>query len=131
MHLINLSEIYAEKIFDVIRNIKDPEHPQSLEDLKVVKLKNIFKIKIAGKIHWRIVFTPTIPHCSLASIIGLCIIYKINKSIKLEFNSSFSVEIEKGSHVNDDSITKQLVDKDRVRAAFENYNIKNIIDSCV
>lgn len=128
---LKLSETNENKIFSLISNIRDPEHPHTLAELSIVSPKNIIKIQLENIIHWQINITPTIPHCSLASIIGLCIIYKIKKNSILEFNSNFSVQITSGTHVNDVTITKQLMDKDRVKAAFENEHILDIILSCI
>ncbi|KAF7698516.1 MIP18 family protein galla-2 [Cucumispora dikerogammari] len=128
---LELSNTNENQIFSLIYNIRDPEHPHTLAELSIVSPQNIIKFQLDNIIHWQINITPTIPHCSLASIIGLCIIYRMKKFCKLEFNSSFSVHIAPETHVNDRSITKQLLDKDRVRAAFENKHIMDIILSCI
>lgn len=53
---------------DLIRTINDPEHPLTLEQLKVTQHENI---KIDDKSNYILVnFTPTIPHCSMATLIG-------------------------------------------------------------
>ncbi|OQS54633.1 F45G2.10 [Ecytonucleospora hepatopenaei] len=62
-------------VFEVLRDITDPEHPYTLEELSVISLKNIEIFKkeknqdsICTKglpINTvRIIFTPTVPHCS-------------------------------------------------------------------
>lgn len=56
-------DLTPSEIFQLIRNINDPEHPLSLEQLNVIQSSLIdinsdtFVIKI--------LFTPTIPHCSM------------------------------------------------------------------
>lgn len=58
----------AREIFDLIRDINDPEHPLTLEELRVLEEENI-KLNDAESevvVH----FTPTIPHCSMATLIG-------------------------------------------------------------
>lgn len=60
--------IDEREVFDLIRNINDPEHPLTLEELRVVEEANI-KVddqKNTVDVH----FTPTIPHCSMATLIG-------------------------------------------------------------
>ncbi len=53
---------------DLIRSINDPEHPLTLEELGVVDLD---KIEVSDKDDMcSIYFTPTIPHCSMATLIG-------------------------------------------------------------
>ena len=59
------------EVFDMLRSIKDPEHPHTLEQLRVVQPGLIDVDDGRGRVH--IHFTPTIPHCSMATLIGLCI----------------------------------------------------------
>lgn len=56
------------EIFDIIRNISDPEHPLTLEELRVVEECNIVVDNDKNLVH--VYFTPTIPHCSMATLIG-------------------------------------------------------------
>ncbi|ESQ30582.1 hypothetical protein EUTSA_v10012130mg [Eutrema salsugineum] len=52
------------EIFDHIRDIKDPEHPESsLEQLQVLTEESV-KVD-DDKNYVRITFTPTLPHCHL------------------------------------------------------------------
>ncbi|KAG8772837.1 hypothetical protein FRC15_002439, partial [Serendipita sp. 397] len=57
--------IDEEEIFDLIRSINDPEHPHTLENLMVVSQK---QIRIKGDLV-EVEFTPTVPHCGMATII--------------------------------------------------------------
>ena len=66
-----VDEFDQREIFDLIRNIKDPEHPLTLEQLHVVEEHRINIDNKGNSIH--INFTPTIPHCSMATLIGLSI----------------------------------------------------------
>lgn len=127
-----------ERIFDVVRDIRDPEHPHSLEELSVVDLKCIQVIEPPddcpsyGKVS--ITFTPTVPHCSLASIIGLSIQSKIKDSKILsppgEQYYKLKVACADGTHVQSRDINKQLSDKERVSAAFENPRILGLLREC-
>eukprot|EP00947_MAST-08B_sp_MAST-8B-sp1_P004696 g4696.t1 len=56
-------------------NINDPEHPLTLEQLNVATLENVQVDDAAGTV--MVHFTPTIPHCSMATLIGLCIRVKL------------------------------------------------------
>ncbi|KAL7188142.1 hypothetical protein ACSBR1_038077 [Camellia fascicularis] len=50
---------------------KDPEHPYSLEELKVITED---AIEVDDKHNCvRVTFTPTVEHCSMATVIGLCL----------------------------------------------------------
>lgn len=70
-------------------------------------------------------FTPTIPHCSSASIIGLMIHVKLIRS--LPNNYKVVVQVENGTHNQEEMINKQLKDKERVSAAEENPHIMKAI----
>ncbi len=70
-------------VFELIRNINDPEHPLTLEQLKVVTVENI-KVD-TEKNQIGVLFTPTIPHCSMASTIGLMIRVKLLRSLPMNF----------------------------------------------
>ena len=58
----------VREIFDMIRDINDPEHPLTLEQLNVVTEEQITVDDKLSDI--RVMFTPTIPHCSMATLIG-------------------------------------------------------------
>ncbi|KAL0590140.1 hypothetical protein ABG067_001780 [Albugo candida] len=50
-----------EEVFQMIRHINDPEHPLTLEQLKVATLDNVHVNERDSLI--KVFFTPTIPHC--------------------------------------------------------------------
>ena len=75
-------------------------------------------------------FTPTIPHCSMATLIGLCLRVKLFRSLPIT-TYKVNVNIEPGTHVSERAINKQLRDKERVRAALENKNLSNVVDKCI
>jgi metal-sulfur cluster biosynthetic enzyme len=66
-------------IYDVIRDIKDPERPENLAQLGVVQEEDIIVTLKESFVHIRIEFTPTVPHCHLATLIGLCIRVKVTR----------------------------------------------------
>eukprot|EP00903_Cladosiphon_okamuranus_P013271 g12374.t1 len=53
--------IDAEEVFEMIRHVNDPEHPLTLEQLKVVSRDAV--VVDDGESTVVIEFTPTIPHC--------------------------------------------------------------------
>ena len=63
------------EIFEMIRHLNDPEHPLTLEQLHVTTLENIDIDNEKNTVDVR--FTPTIPHCSMATLIGLSIRVKL------------------------------------------------------
>ena len=91
-------------------------------------------------------FTPTIPHCSMSTLIGcvsvagwvwcgmeplsvpyarllrrLCIRVKLLRSIPSRFK--VDVTVTPGSHASEHQVNKQLNDKERVAAALENASL--------
>mmetsp|Transcript_3746 Transcript_3746/g.16375 ORF Transcript_3746/g.16375 Transcript_3746/m.16375 type:complete len:95 (+) Transcript_3746:208-492(+) len=66
-------------IYELLRDIRDPEHPNTLEELSVIEKENI-RISEPEEFMKPVVkvqFVPTVPHCSMASLIGLSIRSKI------------------------------------------------------
>ena len=101
----------------MLRHINDPEHPLSLEQLNVVRPE---LITVIGE-SVRVEFTPTIPNCTMATLIGLMIRVKLHRSLPQRFK--VDVYIENGKHEQQVEINKQLNDKERVLAALENANL--------
>ncbi len=71
--------------------------------------------------------TPTINHCSLATVIGLAVRVRLERT--LPPNYRVDVRIKEGSHADDSRVSKQLADKERVAAALENETLRNMVDS--
>ncbi|XP_026331229.1 MIP18 family protein galla-1 [Hyposmocoma kahamanoa] len=120
-----------ETIYDFLRTIRDPEKPSTLEDLKVIYEDGIFvKEPTADKVPvLRVEYHPTVPHCSLATLIGLCIRIKILRS--LHHPVKLDIFIKKGTHTTEDEINKQINDKERIAAAMENPNLRNLVENCI
>jgi hypothetical protein len=67
---------------DLIRSIYDPEHPNTLEELRVVSAPQI----TIGANLIKVEFTPTVPHCGMSTLIGpylslLCSLRLINNAL--------------------------------------------------
>ena len=84
--------IDAQEVFDLIRSISDPEHPLTLEQLNVTQFEHIQVDNQSSKI--LIEFTPTIPHCSMATLIGLCIRVRLLRSLPDRFKVNFDEIIQ-------------------------------------
>ncbi|XP_051157934.1 MIP18 family protein galla-2 [Leptopilina boulardi] len=122
-----VDEFDAREIFDIVRNINDPEHPLTLEELKVVEED---LIEVDNKKNAILVkFTPTIPHCSMATLIGLSIRVQLLRALPARFK--VTVEITPGTHSSEFAINKQLADKERVAAALENNHLLKVINQCI
>ncbi|XP_072024551.1 MIP18 family protein galla-2-like [Amphiura filiformis] len=122
-----VDKIDAREVFDLIRNINDPEHPLTLEELNVVEHAQVEVDDDANSV--RILFTPTIPHCSMATLIGLSIRVKLIRALPSRFK--VDVEIYPGSHVSELAVNKQLADKERVAAALENGHLLEVVNQCL
>ena len=77
----------------------------------------------------KINFTPTIPHCSMATLIGLCIRVQLLRSIPTRFK--VIIEITPGTHNSEFAVNKQLNDKERVAAALENTHLLGVVNKCL
>uniref|UniRef100_A0A1Q3FDG3 Putative fam96b n=1 Tax=Culex tarsalis TaxID=7177 RepID=A0A1Q3FDG3_CULTA len=115
------------EIFDLIRNINDPEHPLTLEELHVLEQSLITVDNEKNFV--KVLFTPTIPHCSMATLIGLSIRVKLLRALPPRFK--VSVEINPGTHASENAVNKQLADKERVAAALENTHLIEVINQCI
>ena len=92
---------------DLIRSITDPEHPHTLENLLVVSQGQVNISKDLVNVE----FTPTVPHCGAATIIGksdgpnsslinittgLCIRVRLLRSLPDRFK--VDITIKPGTH---------------------------------
>lgn len=118
-----------ELVYDLIRGIIDPEKPETLEELNVVSEEDISVCRLNKDYLIKVVFVPTVPHCSLASLIGLSIRTKLETSIPDKFK--LDIFIKEGTHETADDINKQINDKERIAAAMENPNLQRIVNQCL
>ena len=170
MIILCLYHILPEyNLSDLIRDIKDPEHPHTLEELNVIKESDITFIYPPSPGHacpshnsqsssdtgeassrqplatadsaasanfdddeevWiRVQFTPTVPHCSLATLIGLCLRVKLERTLQRNFK--LDIFVNEGTHSIEGDVNKQINDKERVAAAMENPNLREMVEECI
>lgn len=130
----DVGEFYEEpidqqEIYDLISTISDPEHPHTLGQLSVVNLPDIHISRETDESLLATVLveiTPTITHCSLATVIGLAVRVRLEQA--LPPNYRVDIRMKEGAHAQDDQVNKQLADKERVAAALENDTLKNVLD---
>ncbi|XP_010515464.1 PREDICTED: protein AE7-like 1 [Camelina sativa] len=114
-------------IYEFVRDIRDPEHPYTLEQLSVLSEESV---TVDDKLDCIVIkFTPTVQHCSMATIIGLCLRAKLKGCLPLHYK--VDILVSPGSHADEDSVNKQLNDKERVAAAMENPNLRQLVDECI
>ncbi|KAJ7365870.1 Cytosolic iron-sulfur assembly component 2A [Desmophyllum pertusum] len=122
--------VLVQEVFDLVKDIRDPELPQTLEELNVIE-EDFIKIDKIDDDEYsiKIEFKPTVPHCSLATLIGLCLRVKLERSLPYRFK--LDIFLSKGTHSTEDEINKQINDKERIAAAMENPSLKKIVEECI
>ncbi|CAN9316739.1 unnamed protein product [Alternaria alternata] len=122
-------DIDEQEIYDLISTICDPEHPLSLGSLSVVNLPDIHILPPSSPLSnistVVVEITPTITHCSLATVIGLGVRVRLEHALPPRFR--VDVRIKKGTHSTDEQVNKQLGDKERVAAALENGTLMGVL----
>ncbi|MCJ1339672.1 hypothetical protein MMC09_004962 [Bachmanniomyces sp. S44760] len=122
----SVEEIDEQEIFDLISTISDPEHPLSLGSLSVVNLSDIYIRPLTPALSTVLVeITPTITHCSLATVIGLGVRVRLENALPPRFR--VDVKIKEGTHSTGEQVNKQLGDKERVAAALENAQLMRVL----
>ncbi|KAJ5612417.1 hypothetical protein N7510_005611 [Penicillium lagena] len=123
--------IDEQEIYDLVGSVSDPEHPVSLGELAVVSLPDIKITPTLPNVPdsplqtVTVLITPTITHCSLATVIGLGVRVRLEQSLPPRFR--LDVRIKEGTHSTADEVNKQLADKERVAAALENGALMKVI----
>lgn len=122
--------IDSQEIFDLISTISDPEHPLSLGQLAVVNLPHIWVTDSGNPDDIAEVYveiTPTITHCSLATLIGLGIRVRLERCLPARYR--IVIKVREGTHQSERQVNKQLNDKERVAAACENEQLLGVISN--
>mmetsp|Transcript_3584 Transcript_3584/g.16401 ORF Transcript_3584/g.16401 Transcript_3584/m.16401 type:complete len:130 (+) Transcript_3584:386-775(+) len=115
------------EVFHQLKDINDPEHPYSLEQLDIVSIDDTRVHHEARRI--QVFFTPTVPHCSMATLIGLAICMKLQHSLAGSYKTN--VFVYPGSHSSELAVNRQLNDKERVAAALENKSLLEKVNLCL
>nr|VDD46966.1 unnamed protein product [Brassica oleracea] len=107
-------------------DIKDPEHSElTLEDLRVITkesvevddAKSYVSLLNCGVFLFKVTLTPTLPHCHVPHLIGLCIYAKLLKSLPTRFK--VDVRVAPGSHATEAAGTIFQTALERIAAALE------------
>jgi len=126
---------WKETLYDAIRTVKDPEKPFSLEDLDVVQ-EELISVSKEGQhreqpwVSATVRFKPTVPHCSLATLIGLCLRTRLERTLPAG-SVKLDILVLEGSHQTASEVSKQINDKERVAAAMENPNLRATVEECI
>ncbi|ANB14164.1 Cia2p [Sugiyamaella lignohabitans] len=122
--------IDSQEIYDLISTISDPEHPLTLGQLAVVNLPHI-TVSDSGNPYEmaevKVEITPTITHCSLATLIGLGIRVRLERCLPPRYR--ITINVREGTHQSEGQVNKQLNDKERIAAACENDQLLSVISN--
>ncbi|KAK0515652.1 hypothetical protein JMJ35_001686 [Cladonia borealis] len=128
----SVEPIDEQEIYDLISPISDPEHPLTLGSLSVVNLPDIHltptfpeKGSASPLTTLTVLITPTITHCSLATVIGLGVRVRLEQALPPRFR--VDVRIKEGTHSTAEQVNRQLGDKERVAAALENGTLLGVL----
>jgi len=128
----SVEPIDEQEIYDLISPISDPEHPLTLGSLSVVNLPDIHltptfpeKGSASPLTTLTVLITPTITHCSLATVIGLGVRVRLEQALPPRFR--VDVRIKEGTHSTAEQVNRQLGDKERVAAALENGTLMGVL----
>jgi metal-sulfur cluster biosynthetic enzyme len=122
--------IDAQEIYDLVSSISDPEHPLTLGQLAVINLQDIQVVDNGNPgemAEVRVFITPTITHCSLATLIGLGIRVRLDRCLPPRYR--ITIKVKEGTHQSEGQVNKQLNDKERVAAACENEQLLGVISN--
>ena len=126
---------------DLLSSISDPEHPLTLSQLAVVQLPHITVNDDPSSPMSSVLveITPTIPHCSMATLIGLCIRVRLERALPQRFR--VDIRVRPGTHQSENQVcrsgfyrpliwqvNRQLNDKERVAAATENEALVGVLN---
>jgi metal-sulfur cluster biosynthetic enzyme len=117
------------EVYEHLRDVRDPEHPLTMEQLRIICPENVQVDDAKGSVE--VVFTPTTPTCSLPAHLGLCLREKLLRVLPTRFHSRLRVVVAPGTHTAAEAITRQLRDKERCLAVMEKDEVKKIIDRCI
>ena len=96
----------------------------TLEQLNVITPEHIEINDAANTV--LVKFTPTVNHCSMATLIGLCLRVKLQRALPPRFK--VDIMLSEGSHDQEGGVNKQLNDKERIAAALDNSALLAVVN---
>ena len=127
------SQYLAAEAYDIIRTIRDPEFPYSLEQLSVVDEDLVLVVvdPLNRSVNVEVTWVPTSPTCGFALNIALCIRAKLEKEFSQKHWMKVDIFVQEGKHNSKQAIDKQVNDKERVSAAMENEAVRSAIEELI
>jgi len=121
----------AEKIFNIIRCVRDLDHPYTIQLLDVIDPKDIKIRDIKKRKFVTVYWTPYGMNHSTIARMGLAFLMKLEKELPDFKRMKFEIKIKDDHIKSKDAINKQLNDKERVAAARENKPLVSLIESII
>lgn len=94
----------------LIQTLRDPEKPNTWEE-QVVVTENCMEVQAINEDDHLVIsrFIPAVPHCSLATLTGLCLGGKLH-SVGLLFQHKLEIYISEGTRSTEENLSKQIND---------------------
>jgi hypothetical protein len=118
------------EIYEIIRSIRDAEHPYTLEQLDVINEKEIQVEEKNGKLYVTIFWKP-VNAGQYTAHVGMAILMKLQEKLKGMNKLKITLTMKGGSPKYRKMIDKQLNDKERLAAARENENLLSFIEGLI
>eukprot|EP01015_Nassula_variabilis_P021898 TRINITY_DN3957_c0_g1_i4.p1 TRINITY_DN3957_c0_g1~~TRINITY_DN3957_c0_g1_i4.p1 ORF type:complete len:150 (+),score=18.10 TRINITY_DN3957_c0_g1_i4:64-513(+) len=120
---------YINNVYDVIRCIRHPEHPHTIDFLNIVQ-KNQISFRSENNLKLVVVnWQPLRSTCKFALHVGFAIRLKLEREFKHFENIKIEVLICEGGHRMRDSINRVVNDKERYQAAKENSELITFVET--
>ena len=98
----------TDEVYDIISSIRDPEFPNTLEELKIVD-PDLCDVQVDEElqlVYVKITWVPTAPTCGLATNIAICLRTKIDMEFSERHRSKIDIFVQEGKHENAEAINK-------------------------
>ena len=124
-----MEPVTPQEVYEIIRGIKDPEHPATLEELGVVSPSDVSVSTIDGRLHITVDYAVTVPDCQFVVMLGLSI--RVALVLAFPADTYIFVRCKTGTHDSAEQLDKQINDKERASAALRNPRISALVDECL
>jgi len=119
------------KVYEIVRSIRDAEFPYTMEHLDMVNETDIEVESKRNQKHIKVHWKPSSPSCRFATHIGLAIRLKLERELTDYEKIKLTLLIKSGGHKQQKIIDKQINDKERTAAAMENEELLNFIENLI
>ncbi|KAI7811654.1 putative MIP18 family protein FAM96A-like [Triplophysa rosa] len=86
---------------------------------------------VSGALHYKAVGIRGCVNGRSSALPSACLCLQVKLQRCLPFKHKLEIYITEGMHSTEEDINKQINDKERVAAAMENPNLREIVEQCV